>query len=139
MESVGKRLRYIRDQKGLTLDQLAEKAGISKSFLWAVEQGRSGISGEKLLQVANALGASLEFLLRGEEPPEDFRRAVVEIPWELSEAAEELSLSYRQTVALLDIHHSIIARRSSTPRLPMTKEEWLQLFDGVEQFLREVA
>lgn len=139
MESVGKRLRFIRDQKGLTLDQLAQKAGISKSFLWAVEQDRSGISGEKLLQVANALGASLEFLLRGEPAPDDYRPPVIEIPRELSEAAEELGLTYRQTVALLDVHRSIIARRSSNSRLPMTREEWFQLFDGVKQFLGEVA
>ena len=64
METVGKRLQHVRNLRGLTLDQLAERAGISKSFLSEVEHDRSGITGEKLLRVANALGASLDFLLR---------------------------------------------------------------------------
>ena len=46
--SVGKRLRHIREQRGLTLDQLADKARVSKSFLWGVEQDKTGISGERL-------------------------------------------------------------------------------------------
>jgi transcriptional regulator with XRE-family HTH domain len=44
---VRRRLRELRIQRGLTLEQLAEKAEISKSFLWDVERG-SDISGERL-------------------------------------------------------------------------------------------
>ena len=38
--TVGQRLQYVRTKQGLTLDQLAERAGISNSFLSEVEQGR---------------------------------------------------------------------------------------------------
>lgn len=137
MNTVGKRLRHIREQRGLTLDQLAERAGVSKSFLWEVEQDKSGISGERLLRVANALGASLDFLLRGEPAPDAYRPPVVEIPRELSELAEELGLTHRQTLALLEINQSILARRSSKPRAPMAKEEWRKLYEGVSSFLEE--
>ncbi len=137
MNTVGKRLRHIREQRGLTLDQLAERAGVSKSFLWEVEQDKSGISGERLLRVANALGASLDFLLRGEPTPDAYRPPVVEIPRELSELAEELGLTHRQTLALLEINQSILARRSSKPRAPMAKEEWRKLYEGVSSFLEE--
>ncbi len=137
MDTVGKRVRRIRTQMGLTLDQLAERAGISKSFIWEVEQDRTGISGEKLLRVANALGASVDFLLKGEPSQETFRPPVVEIPRELSDLAEELQLSHRQTLALLEVNRSIFARRSAKARAPMTKDDWRRLYEGVKSFLED--
>src|SRR5580765_4816031 len=89
--TVGGRIRHVRTQRGFTLEQLAEKAEISKSFLWDVEQG-SDISGERLLRVANALGASLDYLTRGEALSE-YKPASVEIPAELHALAEEMGLS----------------------------------------------
>lgn len=137
-ESVGQRLQYIRTNKGLTLDQLAERAGISKSFLWEVEHDNSGISGEKLLRVANALGASLDFLLRGEPAPENYQGpSAVEIPSELSDIAEELGLTHKKTLALLEIEKSIIARRSTKGHSRKSKADWLKLYDGVKPFLEE--
>src|SRR5204863_1920532 len=75
--TIGGRIRLVRTQRGMTLEQLADKAEISKSFLWEVEQG-SDISGERLLRVANALSASLEYLMRG-ETVSDYKPASVEI------------------------------------------------------------
>ena len=137
-ETVGQRLQYIRTNKGLTLDQLAERVGISKSFLWEVEHDNSGISGEKLLRVANALSASLDFILRGEPSPENYQGPpVVEIPSELSDMAEEQGLTYKKTLALLEIEKSIIARRSTKGHSRKSKEDWLKLYNGVKPFLEE--
>ena len=135
METAGKRLQHVRNLRGLTLDQLAERAGISKSFLSEVEHDRSGITGEKLLRVANALGASLDFLLRGEPAPEAYEPPDIEIPNELGELAQELALTYRQTMALLDVERSIVARRSSRTQARKTKEQWRSLYEGVKEFL----
>ena len=107
--TVGSRIRHVRTQRGLTLEQLAERAEISKSFLWDVEQG-SGISGERLLRVANVLGASLDYLMRGETVA-DYKPATVEIPAELHALAEEMGLSYRKTVDLLEVDRSIKTHR----------------------------
>ncbi len=136
-ESVGQRINYIRKHKAYTLDSLAKRAGVSKSFLWEVENNRSGISGERLLRVANALEASLEFLLRGQAAPENYRAPAIEIPVELSELAEELSLTYKQTLTLLEISSSIVARRSTKNREQKTKDDWQNLYKGVQQFLEE--
>ena len=138
MESIGQRLQYVRANKGLTLDQLAERAGISKSFLWEVEHDNSGISGEKLLRVANVLSASLEFLLRGEPSPENYQGPpAVEIPRELSDVAEELGLTHKKTLALLEVERSIIARRSTKSHSRKSKEDWRKLYNGVKPFLEE--
>jgi transcriptional regulator with XRE-family HTH domain len=129
----------VRTQRGLTLEQLAEGARISRSFLWEVEQGRSDISGTKLVRLANVLGASLDYLLRGTSVAETPRPPTVDIPAELSEVAEELGLSHRETVALLNVNQSIVARRGQKSRAPRTQEEWRRLYDAVKPFLEERA
>jgi len=136
-ESVGQRINYIRKHKAYTLDYLAKRAGVSKSFLWEVENDRSGISGERLLRVANILEASLDFLLRGQPAPENYRAPAIEIPVELSEFAEELGFTYKKTLTLLEISSSIVARRSTKSRGQKTKDDWQILYKGVRQFLEE--
>lgn len=136
-ETVGQRINYIRKEREYTLDYLAERAGVSKSFLWEVENDRSGISSERLLRVANALEATLDFLLKGQPAPENYRTPAIEIPVELSELAEELSLTYKQTLTLLEISSSIVARRSTKKREQKTKTDWQTLYEGVRQFLEE--
>jgi transcriptional regulator with XRE-family HTH domain len=132
--TVGGRIRLVRTQRGLTLEQLAEKAEISKSFLWEVEQG-SDISGERLLRVANVLGASLDYLMRGKTAP-DYKPANVEIPADLHALAEELALSYRKTVAVLDVDRSIKTHRRDQ-RVVKDKEYWRRLYDSVKDFLED--
>ena len=138
-KSVGERLRFIRGQRGLSLDALAERAGVSKSFLWSVENDKSGISGERLLKVANVLGASLDYLLRGERTTEMERPRSVEIPSELGELAEEHHLTYGQTLALLEIDRSLVARRRHAGRPHMSKDDWARLYEGVKPFLEGKA
>ena len=133
--SVGQRLRYVRGLRELSLEALAQRAGVSKSFLWGVENDKSGISGERLLKVANVLGASLDYLLRGERTPGMEAPRTIEIPRELSEFAEEHHLTYGQTLALLEIDRSLVARRRREGRPHMSKQDWARLYEGVKPFL----
>ena len=133
--SMGERLRYVRVQRGLSLEALAERAEVSKSFLWGVENDKSGISGERLLKVANVLGASLDYLLRGERSPGMERPPSIEIPRELGELAEEHRLTYGQTLTLLEIDRSLVARRRHGGRPHMSKNDWARLYEGVKPFL----
>jgi transcriptional regulator with XRE-family HTH domain len=132
--TVGGRIRLVRTRLGLTLEQLAEKAEISKSFLWDVEQG-SDISGERLLRVANVLRASLDYLMRGETAP-DYKPTPVEIPSELHALAEQMGLSYRKTIAVLDVDRSIKTHRREE-RVIKDEEYWRHLFDSVKDFLED--
>ena len=134
-QSVGERLRYVREQQGLSLDRLADKAEVSKSFLSGVENNKSGISGENLLKVANALGASLDYLLRGQRTSGMEESKSVEIPMELGELAEERQLTYGETVALLEVNQSLVARRRRTGQAHMSKDDWAKLYEGVRSFL----
>jgi DNA-binding XRE family transcriptional regulator len=50
-EKIGSRIRALRLEKKLTLDELAEKAGLSKSYLWELEnKDRSTISWDQTRQ-----------------------------------------------------------------------------------------
>jgi transcriptional regulator with XRE-family HTH domain len=64
VSSLGRKVREIRKQRGLTLDGLAVQSGSSKSYLWELENKENARpSGEKLAAIAAALGVTSEFLL----------------------------------------------------------------------------
>jgi transcriptional regulator with XRE-family HTH domain len=132
MASTGDRIREIRETKKLTQDQLAEKSGISKSFLSEVENGKRNVSSEYLLRIANVLGASIDFLLRGATTGFAVREPIT-FPPELSEAAERLNLSYAQAIELLDAHRSVVARRSIQSAKHFTVEDWENLYKAIQR------
>jgi transcriptional regulator with XRE-family HTH domain len=64
--SLAKRIQDERKRAGLTLDQLAEKSDISKTYLWELEQDETGQkkpSADVLLKIANALSVTISDLL----------------------------------------------------------------------------
>lgn len=58
-EKFGNRVRLLRSERGLTQEQLAERAGISVDFLSLIERGRNSPSFENLDQLADALDISV--------------------------------------------------------------------------------
>jgi len=64
---LGDRIRTLRKERGLTLDQLAEQSGSSKSYIWELEnKNPPRPSAEKLSKIAAQLGTTIEYLLEGE-------------------------------------------------------------------------
>jgi transcriptional regulator with XRE-family HTH domain len=71
--ALGKKLRALRQKHELTLDKLAEKSGVSKSYLWELENRESQRpSAEKLTAIADVLGVGLSYFI------EDDRRTPAE-------------------------------------------------------------
>lgn len=62
---------------------------------------------------------------------------MVEIPSELSEVAEELGLGHRETLALMRVNQSIVARRGKKPRAALSQDEWRRLYQAVKPFLED--
>lgn len=133
--ALGDRIKAIRGSLGWTQDKLAKEAGISKSFLSEIENGKANVSGENLLKIANALNASLDYLMKGDTAGAAERPKHVEIPAELSDVSEVLSLSYKTTLDLLYAHQSLVARRSTKERPVMTKEKWREFYRQLKDFL----
>jgi transcriptional regulator with XRE-family HTH domain len=66
---VGERLRVIRGLRRCTLRTVADRAGVSESFLSQVERGRASASIASLRRIAGALGVSVADLFEPGGPP----------------------------------------------------------------------
>jgi transcriptional regulator with XRE-family HTH domain len=67
-QTFGTRIKELRTQKGLTLDQLATATGSSKSYIWELEnKDPPRPSAEKLATIAVALGVTTDYLIGREE------------------------------------------------------------------------
>lgn len=73
---LGEKLRALRKERGLTLEKLADLAGLSKSYVWELENRESQRpSAEKLGALADVLGVSSTYFLEDDirEPEERHR------------------------------------------------------------------
>ena len=124
MASVGDRIREIREARKMTQDQLAEQSGISKGFLSGVENNKRNIEYDNLLRVANVLGASLDYLLRGASS-DPVARGQLPIPSELTRGSGKAEyFLHAENLELLDAHRSVVARRSNKQAKRFTVEDW---------------
>jgi transcriptional regulator with XRE-family HTH domain len=130
--TIGRRIVACREARGWTQKRLAEEAGISVPFLSDVENDKRAIGSEALLRLADALGASTDYLLKGVEHESSPRRPLV-IPAELAEAAEDRGWSLGEAQDLLSAHRIVASRQikeaePSSPADSLTKEDWLDLY-----------
>lgn len=70
-EMVGRRARLARQERGMTLEQVAEAAETSIQFLSQVEKGEQSMTMVKFGKLAKALRVSSDYLLFGRERLED--------------------------------------------------------------------
>lgn len=132
MPQPGDRIRSARERRRWTQERLAEAAGISKGFLSDIENDKRNISSESALKIADALGISLDYLLRGQSGERERQRQPVSIPPELSRLAEEMELSYRETLTLLEAHQAVVARRSAKLLKPPSVDEWRKFYKAIK-------
>jgi transcriptional regulator with XRE-family HTH domain len=74
-ERLGARVKELRRRRGLTLEDLAERAGVSRAMISKVERGEKNPTLVVAAKVAEGLGVTLSELLGVEE-----RREVVVVP-----------------------------------------------------------
>ena len=66
--AIGGRVRQGRGSRGWTLDQLAERSGVSRRMLVSIEQGSANPSITTLLRISDALGIGLPALVNLDRP-----------------------------------------------------------------------
>ena len=72
MASLGEKLRKHRQEKGFSLDKLAEITDSSKSYLWELEnRDTRKPSAEKLTKIAEALSVTTDYLLDDSSEPDE--------------------------------------------------------------------
>jgi transcriptional regulator with XRE-family HTH domain len=62
---VGRRLFMRRTWLRLSQQDVADKAGVSRNFISAIERSAQGLDAWRLSQIADALGTTLSWLLAG--------------------------------------------------------------------------
>src|SRR3546814_10985831 len=77
LRQVGARLRDVRRERGLTLDELASRSGMSMSTLSRLESGKRQASLELLLPLTRQLGIRIDDLVQPETPDPRVRRPVI--------------------------------------------------------------
>ena len=63
IEEIGGNIKFARLRRKLTAEQVAERAGISRSTLWQVEKGLPSVSFGTYAQVLFVLGLEKDLLL----------------------------------------------------------------------------
>lgn len=67
--TLGTRIKRLRTQKQLTLEELALKIGSQKSYIWSIENDRiSQPSAKSIALIADVLDTTVEALLSEDEP-----------------------------------------------------------------------
>lgn len=100
--NIGKRVRNLRNSKGLNVTELANKAFISQSYLSDIETGRTAPSLDKLNIICNTLGISLS----------EFFGKIPELPAEIIRLVENVQKLEEHEVKLLSNFLEAIAERN---------------------------
>lgn len=65
--TIGEKLKKSRNEKGMSLRELATKVDLSASFLSQIEQGKASPSIENLKKIANTLDVRVSYLIEDED------------------------------------------------------------------------
>lgn len=118
MENFGERLRRLRTQRSLSLDELAGKTGVSKAYLWRLETNPDvNPSVEVAQKLAEGLGASVAALVASSTA---VAAGDVEIPPTLREAQGTFGMTDQDLVDL--------ARIRFRGAQPVSAEDWGLLY-----------
>ena len=64
--SLGDKVRFAREQLGLTMQMLADRAGLSQPYISEIENGNKNPSAKTIMKLAASLNLPGEFLLRSD-------------------------------------------------------------------------
>jgi transcriptional regulator with XRE-family HTH domain len=124
--SLATRIRELREAKGFSLEELATKAGVSKTYLWELERDTAGTkkpSADVLLRIASALSTTIADLMS--LPSIRMQRTQVEIPPALQELQKRMKLM--NTPLSEDDLRDLTSMRFRGGQ-PQTADEWHSLY-----------
>lgn len=73
---VGERITYFRQKKNITVNKLANLAGVSQSYLRDIEHGNKQPTVEYLSYICNALGITISQFFDYDETTDELTRAL---------------------------------------------------------------
>ena len=143
LPGLGTRIRELRELREASLTQLAERAGIAKSYLAKVERGEVDNPGLKTLSaIAQALEITVADLIRPSQTTspeggltrlseaEDYRRVLDEAPASLQQFVEQKA-SEGERLSARDVR--ALAYAEFRGRRPQTAEDWSFLYHALKR------
>lgn len=125
---IGEKIRELRKEQNLSLDQLAQQSKVSKAYLSQMENGESDRpSAEILYRIATALGTSIASLL-GKTMSADTND--VEIPKSLEQAALTFNIpkEFINRLAVLSMRDG---------KKDYSKDDWNYLYETIKRIEKE--
>jgi transcriptional regulator with XRE-family HTH domain len=92
---VGARVRSLRRERGLTIEQLAAATGLTKGFISQLERDRTAPSLSSIARICDALGVRLSHIFEAEPPPALVRRQE-RVPGDRTLTSQSYLLSSRE-------------------------------------------
>lgn len=135
MSLLAKRLRAAREAAGLTLDEVATRAGISKTYYWELEndeEGKIKPSADVLMKIANALSTTMAHLLG--MPTVQVSQEAVEIPPSLVKFIEERK-KIDKPLSQQDIRE--LASMRFRGGQPTTAEGWNDVYSALDRNIKK--
>jgi transcriptional regulator with XRE-family HTH domain len=132
---IGDNIKKYREIRAITLPDLAEKAGVSKAFLWEIETGNSKRPGAEILfKIAEALGVTIAHLM-GKEPVQGIQDMIEP---EINDGLRAFINERKRQGHALDPEEikslSFVQLRGGRPT---TKEQWALVYGMLREMTRE--
>lgn len=136
VSELGARLKSMRTERGWTQDDVASRAGLSKSYLSRIEEGDRQPSVAALLSISTAFGISINALFGGESEPSHSTRSCGIV--RAGDEADRLGngLYYRPLLGadrvsnLQPVYLTVPADRPGDELYRHEGEEWLYVIKG---------
>lgn len=113
MNKVGKNIRRLRQKKGWTLVQIAEKVKVSVPAFSKIETGPTDINMSRLAQLADIFGVSILDILydEGENPREELIEAANLLRIQLMEKDATVNMLQKK---LIDLYEEVSIKNSAS-------------------------
>lgn len=124
--ALAEQIRKAREKAGMTLDQLARVSGVSKTYLWELEQDTEGTkkpSAELLLKIGSALSTTLADLM--ELPSVKAGNRTIELSESLREFVERMR---KLKTPLTEVEIRDLATTRFRGGQPKTADHWHDLY-----------
>jgi Predicted transcriptional regulators len=137
-QSIGATIRATQEAQQLSINELAQRAGVSKSVISRIEQGMTSPTAVMLAKLAEGMAVSLSQLLRGESGPPIHIQSLAEQPVfrDPQTGLVRRTLSPVSPDAALEIVYNSLPGRRSTGLFPAhslgTQEHIVVLSGAIE-------
>lgn len=112
---IGERIYTLRNRRGYTRDELAERTGISVKFLYEIENGKKGFSVAVLYYLSNVLQVDMGYLVTGKDEIGVDQKIAATLELFQCEQAEMIDIILKEIYKLTQIKGDCIGECQEEP------------------------